>query len=416
MLQRSTSFAALFTLAVALVPCLLALDPASAQHISPESLDNVKAELRQAVASGSIASGAHMVVINGEVPYFEVAGVSDIEDKTPLQANTIMRVYSMTKPITSVAAMTLYEQGKFQLDDPVAKYIPTFEKTSVLVKAGDSHKLVDAERQLTIRDVFRHTTGYSYGRDNAEIRKYYEQEGVLYRDPHAMMPPEMTIAQAADALSRIPALHQPGARFTYGFNTDLLGRLIEVWSGKTLDEYMREAVLAPLAMVDTGFSIPKDKRDRFASCHAWESGQQVIADKAGESPFNDGFEFLSGGGGLVSTMQDYANFCQMMIDRGEFQDKRVLKEETIQLMFTDQLNGVGGKFKFGLGFAIGDVTLGSGDTARKVPSYYWGGYANTAFRLVPDANLYQVFMRQSVPSTHRIANKLFPIVYEGVKK
>lgn len=388
---------------------------AFAGDVSQESLDKAKAELHEAISSDSIAGGAHMVVRDGKVVYFEVAGASDIEDKTPLKADTIMRVYSMTKPITSVAAMTLHEQGKFKLDDPIAKYIPAFEKTKVLAKEGDSRKLVDAERQLTVRDLFRHTTGYSYGRGNPDVQDYYEKEGVLYRAPKAMMPPKMTIKQATDGLARVPALHQPGARFTYGFNTDVLGRLIEVWSGKPLDAYMQGAVFEPLEMVDTGFSVPKEKRGRFASCHAWEGDKQVIVDKASGSPFNEGFAFLSGGGGLVSTMQDYANFCQMMVDGGEYQGKRILKEETIKLMFSDQLNGVAGDFKFGLGFAIADVTLGSGDQQRKATSYYWGGYANTAFRLVPDANLFQIFMRQTVPSTHRVANKLFAIVYEGVE-
>jgi len=174
-------------------------------------------------------------------------------------------------------------------------------------------------------------------------------------------------------------------------------------------------IFEPLKMVDTAFSVPAGKRDRFSSCHAWEKNKQVIADKASTRPFNEGFEFLSGNGGLVSTMQDYANFCQMMVDEGQYKDKRVLKESTVKLMFTNQLNGAVGNFRFGLGFAIDDVTLGNGDQQRKATSYYWGGYANTAFRIVPEANIFQVFMRQSVPSTHSFANKLFPTVYEGVK-
>ena len=175
--------------------------------------------------------------------------------------------FSMTKPITSVAAMTLFEQGKFQLDDPVAKYIPAFEKTTVLASDGDSQKVVPAKRQITIRDVFRHTTGFSYGNGHPNVKEYYARERMLYRPPQGMLPPKMTIKEAAEALARIPALHHPGERFTYGFNTDLLGRLIEVWSGKSLDKYMRQTIFEPLEMADTGFSVPPEWRDRFASCH-----------------------------------------------------------------------------------------------------------------------------------------------------
>jgi CubicO group peptidase (beta-lactamase class C family) len=326
----------------------------------------------------------------------------------------LVRIYSMSKPITSVAAMTLFEQDKFQLDDPVSKFIPAFAETTVLEGEEDSPKIVPAKRPITVRDVFRHTTGYSYGAGNPAVQKYYEREDMRYRPPSGMLPPAMTIAQAAEALARIPALHHPGERFTYGFNTDLLGRLIEIWSGRPLDEYLREAVLKPLEMVDTGFSVPEEKQDRFASCHTVRDGKLTVVDKAASSPFNGGFEFLSGGGGLISTLQDYAHFCQMLIDGGRYKDRRLLKEDTLQLMFTDQLNGVAGGFRFGLGFAIADIQLGSGDDERTATQYSWGGYASTDFRLVPDAKLFQIVLRQRVPTSPELANRLFSGIYAGV--
>lgn len=382
------------------------------QDISPQALEAAKAELQRQVESGRVAGGAHLVVRYGQVLHFEIAGVSDIEDKTPFEADTILRIYSMTKPITSVAAMTLYEQGKFALDGPVSRFIPAFEKTTVLVTQGDSQKLVPAKRQITIRDVLRHTTGFSYG--GSKVGRYYGRDGMHYRGPHAMMPAEITIEEAAEALARIPALHHPGERFTYGFNADLLGRLIELWSGKPLDEYMLRTIFAPLEMSDTSFAVPPERRSRFASCHTWQDGRLVIADKAGTSPLNEGFAFLSGGGGLVSTVQDYANFCQMMVDGGQFKGNRVLKEETVDLMFTNQLNGVSGGFQFGLGFAISEIRLGSGDGQRKATQNAWGGYASTEFRLVPEQRLFQILVRQRVPSSTDLANKLFAIVYEGI--
>ncbi|MCG8649606.1 MAG: serine hydrolase, partial [Pirellulales bacterium] len=221
--------------------------------------------------------------------------------------------------------------------------------------------------------------------------------------------------KAAEALARIPAYHHPGERFTYGFSTDLLGRLVEVWSGQKLDQYLKSAVLEPLEMVDTGFVVSKDHRDRFASCHSTRDGKLVVADKSDTSPYNNGFEFLSGGGGLVSTVGDYANFCQMMVSGGEFNGKRILQDSSVQMMFTDQLHGVAGGFRFGLGFAIGDVELGSGDQKRTVKQCSWGGYASTDFRLVPEEKLFQIVLRQHIPTSPKLAEKLFPIVYQGIQ-
>ncbi len=383
------------------------------ENISRAALDAARVELEARIASERIVGGAHMVVRNGEVVYFHVAGASDFEDRTPLEADTIMRIYSMTKPITSAAAMMLWQQGKFELDDPISKFIPAFGNTQVLIQDGDSTETVPAQRPITVRDTFRHSTGYTYGDGAPGLKPYYEKEGMLYDAEYGLFPPNMSIAEAADSLARIPILHQPGASFTYGFSTDLLGRLVEIWAGMPLDEYLQQAIFRPLDMVDTGFSVPERKRDRFSSCHKWQDGERSVADKAASSPYLDGFEFLSGGGGLVSTMQDYANFCQMLIDGGEFNGKRLLEASTIKLMFTDQLAGMAGEFRFGLGFEINDRELGAGNAKRSVTAYRWGGYANTAFEIVPEARLFQVFMRQSIPTDHEVAEAVFEIVYAG---
>ena len=390
--------------------------PSLAQQISKDATEQVKTAMINAVRSGHAAGAMCLVVKDGEEVLFEKVGVRDLDSGAPMTPDTLLRIYSMTKPITSVAAMKLFEQGKFQLDDPISKFIPAFERSTVFVEEGGEHKLVPSKRPITIRDAFCHTTGYGYdAKGKPALNEYYKKERMLYLDPLEMMPPEMTIAEAADALARIPAFHHPGEKFTYGYSTDLLGRLIEIWSGKTLDVYMQEAVFDPLEMVDTGFSIPTDKRNRFAACHTTTDDKLGIIDPAGTSPFNDGFKFLSGGGGLVSSIRDYQNFCQMMVDRGAFKGKRILKEETIKLMFTDQLEGIAGGFRFGLGFAINDVKLGSGDGQRTARQYSWGGYASTDFRLVPDERLFQIVMRQHVPSSDQLAKIIIPRVYAGIK-
>lgn len=367
-------------------------------------------QLQDAVAAGRAAGVLHLVIRDGKVVHEVGAGLSNPETGAPFQSDTLVRIYSMTKPITSVAAMILHERGRFALDDPVAKFIPAFTNATVLEKSGDTARRVPPKRPVTVRDVFTHRTGYSYG-DEKEVREFYQREGLRYHGPHELFPPKMTIAQAADALARVPALHHPGEKFTYGFNTDLLGRLIEVWSGKTLDAFLRESVLEPLKMSDTGFFVPAAKRNRFASCFGTGNGRREVVDPAASSPFNDGFVFLSGGGGLVSTARDYARFCRMLVDDGVFEGRRLLDARTLRVMFTNQLPGAGDTFRFGLGFEITDVTLGSGATRRQATEFTWGGYASTEFRVVPSERIVQIVLRQEVPFDNTLAKELAASVY-----
>jgi len=386
--------------------------PAEKSDISSSVLAAASSELEAEVSEQRIAGGMHMVLRHGGVVHFAIAGVSDIDDKTPMKADTIMRIYSMSKPITSVAAMKLWEAGRFRLDDPLQKYIPAFKDARVLVENDGKTTLAALDRPILVRDLFRHSSGYSYG--SGAVKTFHDKLGMLYRD-RGMFPPAMSIAEAADVLARIPLLHQPGERFTYGLNTDLLGRLIEIWSKQPLDEYLADSVFRPLGMIDSGFHVPEDKAKRFASCHASEDGALIIADKAISSPYLSKPAFLSGGGGLVSTMEDYARFCQMLVNGGSLDGKRLLQSATVQLMFTNQLGPASGDTRFGLGFAVQEIKIGSGEHERTAMAYRWGGYANTAFQLVPSENMAQVFMRQLVPSDHRVANKLFPLVYRGVR-
>ena len=383
--------------------------------LSLSTRDELRQELAEEVTAGRIVGAMHLVQKDARGVFFQANGVQDVQSKRSIGRDTIVRIYSMTKPITSVAAMTLWELGKFDLDDPVSDYIPAFRDAKVMQKDGDEYRLVPPKRPMTVRDCLRHTTGYSYGYgEHADLFQYYKKEELLYGDPMAMFPPSMTIREAADRMARVPASHHPGERFTYGFSTDLVGRLIEVWSGQSLDRYLESAVLEPLGMNDTAFFVPPPKRDRFASCHTGDGDETRAVDKSTDSPFLQGFAFLSGGGGLVSTIDDYAKFCQMMIDGGRAGGVRLLKPETVELMFTNQLAETPGDFEFGLGFAISDQTIGKGSDARVAKKYSWGGYASTDFCLVPDERLFQIFVRQRVPSNHRFAREAFRKVHEGL--
>jgi CubicO group peptidase (beta-lactamase class C family) len=267
-------------------------------HFNPKVLDQARSQLQHEVAKGHVVAAAHLVVQNGKPVYHEVVGLADADDKTPLKPDSIVRIYSMSKALTSAAAMTLFDKGKFQLDDPVAKYIPAFANTKVLEKDGNGWKEVPARRQITVRDLFRHTSGYSYGGE-PQYQGRFAREGLTFTGPLGMYPHKIKLAEAAELWARIPAVDHPGTRFIYGLNTDLLGRLVEIWSGKPLDEYMQEAICKPLEMVDTGFNVPEAKRSRFVSCHTVKDGKPVVVDKGSTSGFNQGFAFLSGGGGMV---------------------------------------------------------------------------------------------------------------------
>ncbi|MBL99609.1 MAG: hypothetical protein CMM06_07940 [Rhodopirellula sp.] len=377
--------------------------------ISQTALDDAKQEISRALEAGEIEGGMLLVHVAGEQVLLEIKGQHDPVDQLQFKEDSLLRIYSMTKPITSVTAMTLWEQGKFKLDDPVSKYIPAFVDTKVGVVQGGKLSRIDLVRPVTIRDLLSHTSGYSYSpAAGTPLGKEYHARGVFYSH-QGMYPPKMNIQRAANALAEIPLHHQPGERWTYGLSVDIIGALIEIWSGEPLQKYMNRAVLKPLGMKDTSFDIPKSKLDRLVSCLTWEGDRQVVIDKWNESEYRRGFEFHGGGSGLVSTIGDYSRFSRMLANWGEFEKARILERETLEQMFTNQVRPDGGR-SFGLGFEVETVKVGQ----QILGSYGWGGYANTEFRVIPEAGVSMVFMRQTVPSTHRMSRKLFGILKAGL--
>lgn len=365
------------------------------------------------VASKRSAGAAQLVMIDGHQAYSHSAGYRDIGEKLPFTLDTVVRMYSMTKPITSVVAMILHERGAFLLDDPVSKYIPEFGAATVLDGPLGKQVPVKPKRPLTVRDCFRHTTGYSYGED-FRITAYHIREKLTYRPPSGMYPPDLTIEQAAFAMARIPALHHPGEKFTYGHSTDLLGRLIEVWAGKPLDRVFDELIIKPLGMKDTAFQVDSRLSKRFATTYYQKDGALLVQDSYASSDYNKGFRFLGGGSGLVSTIRDYAIFCNMLVNDGKHGRRQVIKPETVRQMFTDQLAGVGGGFRFGLGFSIEDVKIGDGAASRVVKSYAWGGYASTTFQVIPELKLVNIVVQQQVPTYDKLGNVLSAQLREGL--
>lgn len=366
--------------------------------ISASKLEHVDAVVRELVEKKDFAGAVTEVACRGKVIDWKAVGMMDVAKSRPMKRDTIFRIYSMTKPITTVAAMMLLEEGKIQLDEPVSKYIPELKNLRVFV--GPKDETVPARRQITIRDLMRHTAGFTYGAfSDTPVDRLYREKKLLDRNT----PLQEFVAR----LATIPLLYQPGTKFHYSVSVDVLGRVVEVVSGKSLDDYFEERILKPLDMVDTAFYVPASKADRFAANYG---PGLIMIDNPAKSPYLTPPKFFSGGGGLVSTSRDYTRFCQMMLNGGELEGTRLLKRETVELMTHNQLprealpmampggapteTGLG----FGLGFAV-RMTADSNNPSSVVGEYFWGGAASTGFTICPRNQTVVVVMTQFMPFT-----------------
>jgi len=390
--------------------------------LSKEGLGQIDATLQQFVDEERVAGVVALIARRGKIAYFETLGMQDVEAGTPMDKDTIFRIFSMTKPITSVAVMMLYEEGRFDLDDPVSKYIPQLGGLEVGVEKNDpdtgetTFTTVPAERDMTIRDLLRHTAGLTYGLfARSKVDQMYLQAGVLGRSD--------TIGDMVEKLAKLPLKHQPGSIWEYSVACDVLGRLVEVVSGVPFDKFLEKRILKPLDMKDTAFYVPAEKKDRFAAVYTLGKDRKIRPSTSRSSRnFLKPPTFLSGGGGLVSTTADYYRFCQMLLNKGELNAVRLLKPETVELMITDHLGrtpkapiGVALGMTnngFGLGFRItkasGQARYGSEGT------FSWGGAASTIFWIDPKEEMIGIFMVQISPSNYTCANKFAVLAYEAV--
>ncbi|HCO95640.1 MAG TPA: serine hydrolase [Phycisphaerales bacterium] len=385
--------------------------------LSAEKLQRAQAAMQKLVDDKRIAGGVIVVARRGKVVQFEACGMMDIEAKKPMKRDTIFRFYSMSKPITSVAVMILYEQGKIELDDPVSEYIPQFKGLKV-VADPDAEEIteVEAKRQMTVRDLMRHTSGLTYGFfSNTAVDK-------LYRKSVQLGGSGVTLEEMAKNLAPIPLLYQPGTKWHYSVSTDVLGRVVEVASGQSLDKFFAERIFEPLGMADTAFYVPAGKIDRFATNYGPnpQGGLRPI-DKPETTRYAKMPTFFSGGGGLVSTAGDYMRFCLMLLNKGEFGGKRLLKTETVEMMTKDQLPeqaypiGTGGRagVGFGLGFSV-RVESSDAAPASRVGEYGWGGMASTHFWISPRDEIAVIVLTQHIPYSNRAERAVKPIIYEAI--
>ena len=391
-------------------------DAVEIPRVAPESvgmssarLEAVATKMDALVAAGEFPGMTAMIARRGQVVFQHSTGVLDVETGAPLRDDSLLRVYSMTKPITSVAAMMLVEDGELLLDAPVARFFPEWRDLSVLVD-GDS---VPVTGSVTARHLLMHTSGLSYGYyGDTPVDRMYREARLIDDWDYLTDDTRELVAKLAD----IPLLFQPGSRWHYGFSTDVLGHLVERVSGKSLDVFFAERLFEPLGMHDSFFDVPPEVVDRFGTDHYVNNGEVVVQDSPREDPEFIGVTFLSGGGGLVMTAEDYLRFALMMHGGGRLQDARILSPTTVALMTTDLLpEGMSaGGAGFGLGFAI--VLPGAGLDARSPGSYYWGGAAGTFFWVDPAQELVAVFMPQRIGSPGWIQQTLQNMVYAAIEK
>lgn len=381
-------------------------DPASL-GLSAEKLAAVKAQLNGFVEKGQLPGFVIAVAKDGKLGYFEAFGLRDVERKKPMTPDTIFRMYSMTKPITGTAVMTLVDAGKISLDDPVSKYIPEFKDMKVLVeKADGTTELVAAERPITLKHLMTHTSGLVYGIfDTGALGKLYNEKNVNSDGASGL-----TLEQFAKLTASMPLKCQPGSEWHYGVNMDILGRVVEVVSGKRYADYLQEKVFGPLGMKDAGFYVPAAKAERLASNYGPKSGKMVLLEDAATSPFLKVPSQDSGGGGSVMTAGDYLRFAQMLLNGGELDGVRVLSEKAVAEMTSNQLPKELGDAPLNLMKGIPFKGIGFGycgavpfDGAKNTifgdaGDYTWGGYASTDFWIDKDDHIVGLVLTQLIPT------------------
>ncbi|GAB1262888.1 serine hydrolase domain-containing protein [Aurantivibrio plasticivorans] len=377
-------------------------------NLSTERLSAIGDSLEGIIDEGQLQGSVTLVARHGKLAYQHVYGTLDIETDTPLQPDSLFRIYSMTKPIVTVAAMQLYEQGKFQLTDPVSRYLPAFKNTRVL-RDG---KLVEPSTPITIQHLMTHTSGMVYdflGR--SEVVAMYQKENLRNAKDNA---------EFVERIAKLPLQQEPGSQWVYSFSVDVLGRLVEVIAGDSLGNVLHDTIFEPLGMENTFFEVPGEKLYRFGTNHQFAAdGTLNIIDRPSDSAFVNKTTFESGGGGLVSTAQDYLTFCQMMLNGGSINGVQILSPKTVSYMTRDHLPGILGNtsgvpnrpgFGFGLGFAVTTDPVAAG-TISSAGEYYWSGVAGTLFWIDPAEDLIVISMIQQRSSRVPLRNLLKQITY-----
>ncbi|WP_318309651.1 serine hydrolase domain-containing protein [Flagellimonas crocea] len=370
--------------------------------MSTSRLETLSKTFEEYINDNELPGAVILVARKGKIAYFESFGKNDLENNVPMTKNSIFRIASQTKAIVSTGIMMLQEKGNLLITDPVGKYIPEFMETTVAVRKDDgSYDIVPANRPITIRDLLTHTSGVSYGEGiAADLWKKAGIQGWYFADR------DEPILATVKRMAKLPFESQPGEAFVYGYNTDILGAVIEVASGKSLDVFLKENILDPLGMNDTHFYLPKEKTERLATVYSSTENGLVRAPNpggmVGQGAYVNGPQkSFSGGAGLLSTASDYAKFLQMMLNKGAFNGKQLLSPKTVELMTVDHLGGAtfpwAGGTGFGLGFSVVE-DLGDRGLLGSVGEYGWGGAYHSNYWVDPEEEMLVVYFTQLIPS------------------
>ncbi len=342
-----------------------------------------------------------LVYEQGEEAYFGAFGFADREAQRPMARDTLVRLYSMTKPVTGVALMMLYEEGRFDLNDPLAKYLPEYADMQVFITQEDGPSFLEpAARPISVYDILRHTAGFIPSANDTVPGKLYEQLAPFNRDN--------TLAVMSQRLSQVPLMHQPGTQWLYGPGTDVQARLVEALTGQAFESFLLERIFLPLKMYETSHYVATTNRDRFAALYEWtETGMQRTSDEIGFADYHQTWPLRRGGTGLVSSLDDYMRFARMLANGGELDGVRILKPETIALMATDALPDAltdvswlpnKGSVGFGINFAVRHSPPANAEEASgAVGEFFWDGFANTLFWVDPKNNITAVLFTQYIP-------------------
>jgi len=427
----------LITVFVILFSFLVSFAQTSLQQVAPETqglssarLKQIDANINQWIKEDQL-NGATMIILrNGKIVYHKAFGFANKQNNTAMRADHIFRIASMTKPVISAAAMMLYEEGKFLLTDPLSKYIPEFKNPVVLDKynaADTTYTTTPATREITVRDIFAHTSGIGYAQiGSATANAIYYKNKIN----GGIGTPYSTLKDVITRLAKLPLLVQPGQEYYYGLNTDVLGYLIEVISGMPLDKYLQQKIFEPLGMKDTYFFLPKEKQSRLVELYTQGNNKIRIQDSlislngtfSRDFPKTPNGTYFSGGAGLASTAYDYALFGQMLLNGGELNGKRILSPNTIRLMTSNQIGellmwGDTNKTRrFGLGFGI---LTEYGERTMMIPagSYGWDGMFASHYWTDPKSKMVVVFMRNIWPTEHwDYGDRIKPLIYQAVLK
>jgi len=376
--------------------------------LSSERLGHLGQVLRQEIEKGKLPGAIALVARKGRIAYYEPFGVRDPETRAPMTRDSIFRIYSMTKPITSVAIMMLQEQGRLVLTDPVSKFLPQLAHLQVAVEKKDPStgqttvEMVPAQREITIQDLLRHTSGFTYGArtTNATVKAAYVRAGVDARD--------LSNAELVDRLALAPLAHQPGTAWEYSRSVDVLGRVVEVISGKSLGGFFADRIFRPLAMKDSGFFVPKAQLGRLAQAFPIDpaTGEKISLIDVTTQP-----KYESGGGGGVSTTEDYLRFAQMLLDGGHLGPARLLSRTTVAFMASDHLGPISGTmhrpgYTFGLGFQV-RKDVGLDGQSGSIGEYGWAGAGGTYFWIDPKEQLIAILMTQAPGPSRTYYRQLF---------